>query len=68
MSTDLPLGSVCDAIAPALPISPDLAQLFLNELNPDTRSQMLWQLLKQMEPARAQVAALKRFPPGFSAN
>lgn len=67
MSADLPLGTVCDIVASALPISPDLAQLFLNEVNSDLRSQMLWQLLKQMEPARAK-AALKPFPPGFSSN
>jgi hypothetical protein len=67
MSADPPLGTVCDIVASALPISPDLAQLFLNEVNSDLRSQMLWQLLKQMEPARAK-AALKQFPPGFSPN
>ena len=67
MSADLPLGSVCDAIASALPIAPDLAQMFLNELNSDTRSQMLWQLLKQMETTR-QSTSRKLFPPGFSFN
>lgn len=71
MSDDLPLGRVCDIIASSLPISPDLAQLFLDELNSDIRSQMLWQLLKQMEPSPSlyeATTAIKPFPPLFSPN
>ncbi len=71
MSVDLPLGSVCDVIASALPIQPALAQLFLDELNPDLRSQMLWQLLKRMERPQALApssSSNRRFPPSFSIN
>jgi Lon protease-like protein len=71
MCEDLSLGQVCDAIASAMPILPNLAQLLLDELNPDLRSQMLWQLLKQMDPAqsqRPQSVATKLFPPKFSSN
>lgn len=68
MAEDLPLGSICDVIASSLPIEPSLAQTFLDELNSDVRSQMLWQLLKQMEPAVRPQGAAKPFPPGFSTN
>jgi len=71
MSVDLPLGHVVDLIASALPIQPDLAQVFLDELNVDVRSQMLWQLLKRMErpdPSQPAEAPLRGFPPTFSVN
>ncbi len=71
LSIDLPLASVCDVIASALPIKPELAQLFLDELNTDVRSQMLWQLLKRMErpePSKSSTTATRRFPPSFSSN
>jgi len=65
----LPLGSVCDVLASTLPIQPRVAQLLLEELNSDVRSQMLWQLLKRMDPAtRLQTATAATFPPGFSTN
>jgi hypothetical protein len=68
MAEDLSLGSACDVIASALPIQPEIAQLLLDERNSDLRSQMLWQLLNQMEPSPAVAMALKQFPPGFSTN
>lgn len=71
MSVDLPLGHVVDLIASALPIEPELAQMFLDERNVDVRSQMLWQLLKRMErhdPSKSGPATLRGFPPSFSAN
>jgi Lon protease-like protein len=68
LSIDLPLGCVCDIIASALPIQPELAQLLLDELNSDTRSQMLWQLLKRMERPEPATPAARRFPPRFSSN
>ena len=71
LSSDLPLATICDVIAAALPIPPELAQLFLEELNSDTRSRMLWQLLKRMErpgsPASS-TPTTRRFPPCFSSN
>jgi Lon protease-like protein len=67
MSVDLPLGTICDTIASTIPMASELSQQFLEELNPDVRSQMLWQLLKRA--AQQQTTALERpFPPGFSAN
>ena len=67
MSVDLPLSVICDTIASTIPMATELSQQFLEELNPDVRSQMLWQLLKHA--AQHQTTALDRtFPPGFSAN
>lgn len=69
MSVDLPLGSICDVIASALPIQPAVAQLLLDELNSDLRSQMLWQLLKRLErPEPVSSNSTIPFPPRFSAN
>lgn len=68
MSEDLPLGSVCDIIASALPLAPSIVQNFLEELNTDVRSQMLWQLLKRMEPQVKAAAGKLDFPPTFSLN
>lgn len=67
MTVDLPLGAVCDMIASAVPMATELSQLFLDELNPDLRSQMLWQLLQKA--ACHKTTALERpFPPSFSRN
>jgi Lon protease-like protein len=68
LAEDLPLGSVCDVIASALPIKPEIAQLLLDERNSDLRSQMLWQLLNRMEPSAAGAMTLKPFPPDFICN
>ena len=67
ISVDLPLGAICDTIASAIPMASELGQQFLEELNPDLRSQMLWQLLQRA--TQHQTTALERlFPPRFSAN
>jgi len=67
MSVDLPLDAICDTIASTIPMASELSQQFLEELNPDVRSQMLWQLLQRA--AQSQTTALERpFPPSFSAN
>lgn len=70
MSDHLPLGSVCDILASTLPIEPQVSQLLLDELNSDVRSQMLWQLLRRMEPAnsRKSPSTTSPFPPSFSSN
>ena len=67
ISVDLPLGAICDTIASTMPMASELSHQFLEELDSDVRSQMLWQLLKQAE--KRQTTALERpFPPSFSAN
>jgi len=67
MTDELPLGTLCDTIASAIPMAAELGHQFLEELNPDVRSQMLWQLLQRA--TLRQTTALERpFPPGFSVN
>jgi uncharacterized protein len=67
MSVDLPLSAVCDTIASSIPMASELSQQFLEELNPDLRSQMLWQLLQRA--TQQQTTVFERpFPPNFSAN
>jgi uncharacterized protein len=67
ISTDLPLGAICDTIASTIPMATELSQQFLEELNSDVRSRMLWQLLKQAEHRRT-LALERTFPPQFSQN
>ncbi|MBC8115846.1 MAG: LON peptidase substrate-binding domain-containing protein, partial [Candidatus Saccharimonas sp.] len=67
MSVDLPLGAICDTIASTVPMASELSQQFLDELNPDVRSQMLWQLL-QRATKNLTTAFQRPFPPSFSAN
>ena len=67
LTSDLTLGAICDTIASTIPMASELSQQFLEELDPDVRSQMLWQLLKQADLKRT--TALERpFPPSFSRN
>ncbi len=67
MSVELPLSAICDTIASTIPMASELSQQFLEELNPDVRSQMLWQLLQRA--TQNQTTAFQRpFPPSFSAN
>ena len=71
-ASDLPLGNVCDILLGSLPMSPELSQQFLNEVNVDRRSQMLLDLLEHTstEPVSgsSQNSFHRPFPPNFSAN
>jgi Lon protease-like protein len=69
LSAELPLGTLCDVIASTLPITPSLAQQFLQEQDSDVRSQMLWQLLNRMDEGKTgSTTPAKSFPPVFSRN
>ena len=57
---DVPLGTVCDLLAFALPLDLDLKQELLGQLDVERRVR---QLVRHME-----VHAGRKFPPGFSAN
>lgn len=63
---DLPLGALCDIIAFALPLEPDFKQALLEELDVETRLQLLQDMLDGKIGA-AQSSALT-FPPEFSVN
>lgn len=65
--SDLPLSTVCDILLGSMPLVPEMAQQFLDELNVDERSRMLLELLRAALDHSA--SALHRaFPPGFSTN
>lgn len=65
--TDLPLEVVCDVLLASMPLAPELAQRFLDELNVDRRSQMLMEFLKQIAQ-RVSISPKRNFPPDFSKN
>jgi uncharacterized protein len=78
-SSRVPLGSVCDLLVSALPVVPNLAQQFLNDVDVMSRVQGLMEVLEQIEVQRrstSKTAGLiptatterRRFPPPFSEN
>lgn len=69
-ATELPLGNVCDILLGSIPMAPEQAQRFLDELNVNVRCQMLANLLDQMQadPGRTADSIRRDFPPNFSAN
>ena len=68
VSADIPLGGLCDVIAHSLEISPSEAQLVLEELDVDLRSDLLLSQLRSMlVPAGASQTG-REFPPPFSLN
>jgi Lon protease-like protein len=65
--TELPLEVVVDVLLGSMPMAPELAQQFLDELNVDQRSQMLLDLLSQFQQRMAN-SSKRSFPPDFSRN
>ncbi|HEY0981288.1 LON peptidase substrate-binding domain-containing protein [Schlesneria sp. T3-172] len=64
---DLPLGTVTDVLLGSVPLPAKISQQFQEELNIDTRSEMLMDLLQ--EALEGQVGSAGRtFPPVFSMN
>jgi Lon protease-like protein len=63
----LPLGAVCDLLVSALPLKPEGAQQFLEELDSAKRCEMLWEVLRLSE-RRVKSESNRGFPPVFSAN
>lgn len=64
---ELPLRTVCDILLGSIPLSPEHSQQFLDELDIDSRSQMLLELLTHALQKRKQ-SANRTFPPEFSSN
>jgi Lon protease-like protein len=63
----LPLGVLCDLLASSLPLRPELAQKFLDEVHVQTRCRLLWEVLNLTEMS-LQPAQRRSFPPTFSNN
>lgn len=65
--SELPLSTVCDVLLGSMPLVPEMAQQFLDEMNIDERSRMLLELLRAAHD-RSTTALHRAFPPGFSPN
>ena len=65
--SELPLEIVCDVLLGSMPMAPEQSQEFLEELDVETRSQMLLEWL-QHSASHSASAARRSFPPNFSAN
>lgn len=65
--SDVPLHTVCDVLLGSMPLASQVSQRFLDELNVDTRSEMLLELLQEAA-RRGSTLMNRKFPPGFSAN
>jgi Lon protease-like protein len=65
--SELPLATVCDVLLGSMPLPSELSQSFLDELNVDSRSQMLMELLQEAVD-RPATSLRRSFPPDFSSN
>ncbi len=68
--SELPLGSLCDVLAFALPIPVDWKQKMLEEINEDIRAGMLLEGFEMITPPNVGIIGNpnRKFPPDFSAN
>jgi len=74
--SEVPLGVVCDLLASALPIAPEVAQQFLADVDVVSRSRALWAALEQLRSrqpdsspqSESVTESLLGFPPEFSLN
>ena len=65
--SELPLRTVCDILLGSIQLAPEHSQQFLDELNVDSRSERLLNLLQQAMQMRKK-SANRTFPPEFSSN
>ena len=64
---ELPLGHLCDLLAFALPLSPEVRQELLQEVDVTARARRLMEAFRAIV-AEANSSSGKRFPPDFSTN
>lgn len=65
----LPLGAICDLIAAALPLAPELAQRMLADTKVQSRSRALFAVFDELAAKSAAAERADRiFPPEFSVN
>ncbi|MBY0523226.1 MAG: LON peptidase substrate-binding domain-containing protein [Gemmataceae bacterium] len=65
---ELPLGTLCDILAFAVPLPVEVKQGLLEERDVEARTRALLQHLTNSEPTQASKASDRKFPPGFSKN
>ena len=68
LRSELPLGSLCDIIAFALPFEVEVSQALLAELDVGQRVRRLLHHLANHEPPKGAAADQRQFPPEFSRN
>lgn len=68
LEADVPLGTLCDLLAAALPIVPELKQQVLDELDVDLRSDLVLARIRELHEASRQGKPPRKFPPEFSLN
>lgn len=68
LGSDLPLGTLCDILAFALPLPILLKQELLAEVNVERRARRLLQELKNKPPCKPLAEIQLNFPPKFSVN
>ncbi len=67
LDAELPLGVLCDVLAHSLGLDTDNAQLLLEELDVDLRSDLVLHLMKKRKRQES-FAGHRYFPPAFSRN
>lgn len=68
LRSDLPLGTLCDIVAFALPLDVAFKQQLLEELDVDTRARNLVDYLETHEAPHPAETVERKFPPEFSVN
>jgi hypothetical protein len=68
MSHSLPLGTLTDIIASAVPFDLDFKQMLLSETNVDRRAEQLLARLQASADQPLAERANRAFPPDFSSN
>ncbi len=68
LDSGIPLGSMCDLLAHAMRLDPQLGQSLLDEIDVDMRSDLLLQYLRSLVREAMQATATMVFPPRFSVN
>lgn len=67
LDAELPLGVLCDVLAHSMGLDTDTAQLLLDELDVDLRSDLVLHLMKKRQ-RHEDFAGHRYFPPAFSMN
>jgi Lon protease-like protein len=68
LESPLPLGALCDIFASVLPLDVAVKQELLAEAQVEQRTRLLLSTLESCQPAEAEEAPRRRFPPEFSSN
>jgi Lon protease-like protein len=68
LEADIPLGIICDLLAAAVRLSLDDKQMLLEELDVDSRSDVLLERIRDRIPVEGARPRTRTYPPSFSLN